>query len=158
MAKQKDLDKKYLEMCESWAQLSHANRIKVGCLIVKDNQIISDGFNGTPAGFDNECETEEFNFYAMDRPKGAVPSTVLKTKPEVLHAESNAITKLAKSTVSSDGATCYLTLSPCFDCAKLLIQAGIKRVVYQTQYEKTDGLDLLTKAGVLISYNGGLDE
>lgn len=150
MANQEKLDITYLKMCREWSQLSKATRMKVGCLIVKDNQIISDGFNGTPVGFDNKCEEEKFNFYALDRPRGAVPPTISKTLPEVLHAESNAITKLAKSTNSSDGATLYCTLSPCFDCAKLIIQAGIKRVVFTEEYRHGNGLDLLRKAAIIV--------
>lgn len=133
MSKQLKLDKKYLELAESWSQLSVAERMKVGCIIVKDNQIISDGFNGTPSGFDNICEDEHF-----------------KTKPEVLHAESNALMKLALSTQSSKNATLYVTLSPCFECSKLIIQAKIKRVVYKEDYRILSGLDLLRKANVIV--------
>ena len=124
-------------MAQVWGSLSVAKRRQVGCLIVKDGQIISDGYNGTPHGFDNDCEFEtRFG---------------LETKPEVLHAESNALTKLAKSTQSSEGATIYVTLSPCFDCAKLMIQSGIKRVVYLDEYRITGGIELLEKAGIIIS-------
>jgi len=131
--KQLKLDKKYLELADSWSQLSVAERMKVGCIIVKDNQIISDGFNGTPSGFNNVCEDEHF-----------------KTKPEVLHAESNALMKLALSTQSSKDATLYVTLSPCFECSKLIIQAKIKRVVYRDDYRVLSGLDLLRKAKVIV--------
>jgi len=131
--KQLKLDKKYLELADSWSRLSVAERMKVGCIIVKDNQIISDGFNGTPSGFDNVCEDEHF-----------------KTKPEVLHAESNALMKLALSTQSSKNATLYVTLSPCFECSKLIIQAKIKRVVYRDDYRVLSGLDLLRKANVIV--------
>ena len=134
MPDQRQLDKTYIEMAEKWSQLSRAKRKQVGCLIVKDNQIISDGYNGTPHGFDNECEIERLNGYY--------------TKPEVLHAESNAITKLAKSTQSSCGATVYITLSPCFDCAKLMIQCGIARVVYKESYRADSGVELLQKASI----------
>ena len=131
-----DLDATYLKMARTWANLSKAKRKQVGCLIVKDGAIISDGYNGTPSGFDNECEFEDpFN-------------NDLITKPEVLHAESNAITKLAKSTQSSDGATMYITVSPCIDCAKLIIQSGISRVVYGEIYKNKDGIQLLRKAGI----------
>ena len=131
-----DLDVTYLKMAQTWANLSKAKRKQVGCLIVKDGAIISDGYNGTPSGFDNECEFEDpFN-------------NDLITKPEVLHAESNAITKLAKSTQSSDGATMYITVSPCIDCAKLIIQSGISRVVYGQIYKNKDGIQLLRKAGI----------
>jgi len=126
------LDRTYLELARVWSQLSPAQRMKVGCLIVKDNMIISDGYNGTPSGFDNTCEGEDG-----------------KTLTEVLHAESNAITKLAKSTQSSYGATVYITLSPCVDCAKIMIQSGINRVVYGERYRHADrGLDLLARAGI----------
>ena len=120
-------------MCKEWAKLSYAKRKQVGALIVKDGQIISDGFNGTPAGFENICE--------------GICGTTLRC---VLHAESNAITKLAKSPHSSEGATLYLTLSPCYECAKLIIQSGIKRVVYLKDYRVNSGLILLTKAHIVV--------
>ena len=130
-----EFDKVYLRMAQTWATLSRARRKKVGCIVVKDGAIISDGFNGTPSGFDNDCEyPTRFGW---------------ETKTEVLHAESNAITKLAKSTTSSVGATMYITVSPCIDCAKLIIQAGVSRVVYGSVYRNTSGLDLLTKAGII---------
>ena len=129
MPTQLQLDKTYIKMADTWGQLSKANRRKVGCIIVKDRQIISDGYNGTPSGMDNECEYE---FEGK-----------LITKPLVLHAESNALMKLAKSNNSSNGATIYLSLSPCFDCAKLIVQAGIKRVVYREIYRDRSGLLLL---------------
>ena len=135
MPSQLQLDKKYLELARSWSQLSKAKRMQVGCIIVKGNQIISDGFNGTPAGFNNACEDDEF-----------------VTKPEVLHAESNALMKLATSTNSSEGATAYITLSPCFECSKLLVQAKIKRVVYSDIYRVNSGIDLLTKAGITVEH------
>ena len=132
------LDKTYMSMARELAKLSHAQRRKVGCLIVKDTHIIAEGLNGTPRGFDNSCEfVDHVDHYY--------------TKPEVLHAESNAITKLARSTNSSEGATLYVTCCPCFDCAKLIIQSGIERVVYNEEYTKTDGLSLLRKAGIDIS-------
>ena len=134
MPDQLTLDNTYIQMAQTWGQLSKAKRKKVGCLVVKDNRIISDGYNGTPHGFDNNCEFEtRFGF---------------ETKPEVLHAESNALTKLAKSTQSSEEATIYITLSPCFECSKLMIQSGIKRVVYLEQYRDTSGIKLLEKAGI----------
>lgn len=135
MPSQLQLDKKYLELARSWSQLSKAKRMQVGCIIVKGNQIISDGFNGTPAGFNNVCEDAEF-----------------VTKPEVLHAESNALMKLATSTNSSEGATAYITLSPCFECSKLLVQAKIKRVVYSDIYRVNSGIDLLRKAGITVEH------
>ena len=137
MAQQKDLDFIYLEMAQTLSTLSSAVRRKVGCLIVKDTQIISEGYNGTPRGFDNGCEYIDH----VDH---------MYTKPEVLHAESNAITKLARSTNSSSGATLYVTCSPCFECAKLIIQSGIERVVYDEEYKSQKGLLLLKKAGILI--------
>ena len=121
-------------MAAIWGKLSKAKRKQVGCLVVKDGMIISDGYNGTPHGFDNDCEFETRFGY--------------ETRPEVLHAESNALTKLAKSTQSSDMATVYVTLSPCFDCAKLMIQSGIRRVVYAEKYRIIDGIELLDKAGI----------
>jgi dCMP deaminase len=134
MAGKDRLDQAYMKMAEELAKLSYAERKKVGCLIVKDTQIISEGYNGTPKGFDNRCEYVDY----VDE---------MYTKAEVLHAESNAITKIARSTNSSDGATLYCTLAPCFDCAKLIIQAGIKRVVFKEKYPK-HGIALLNKASV----------
>ena len=140
MPNQNDLDKTYIEMAESWARLSKARRKQVGCLIVKDGTIIADGYNGTPSGFDNDCEyIDEKSF-----------DDELITKPEVLHAETNAITKLAKSTQSSLNATMYITVSPCIDCAKLIIQAGIKRVVYKEFYRNDDGIKLLEEASICV--------
>ena len=129
--KQKKLDERYLRMAHIWAENSYCNRRKVGALIVKDKMIISDGFNGTPSGFENICEDED----------GI-------TKPYVLHAEANAITKVAKSNNSSKGATLYITTSPCMECSKLIIQAGIKRVVFDEKYRITDGLEILERAGI----------
>ena len=140
MASKEELDEAYLDMATRWAQLSKAQRKKVGCLIVKDGAIISDGFNGTPQGFENSCEHED----------SVLAHNYLTTKPEVLHAESNAITKLAKSTQSSDGATMYITISPCVECAKLIIQAGIKRVVYKEFYRDNTGINLLKQGNVNI--------
>lgn len=129
--KQDILDRRYLRMAGIWAENSYCQRRKVGAIIVKNQMIISDGYNGTPSGFENVCEDEQ----------GV-------TKPYVLHAEANAITKVARSNNSSDGATLYVTSSPCVECAKLIIQAGIKRVVYNEQYRLTDGVDLLRRAGI----------
>lgn len=129
--KQQLLDRRYLRMAAIWAENSYCERRKVGCLLVKDNMIISDGFNGTPAGFENVCEDEN----------GV-------TKPYVLHAEANAITKVARSNNSSEGSTLYITASPCLECSKLIIQAGIRRVVFNDLYRLTDGIDLLCRAGV----------
>lgn len=140
MASQSELDSSYLSMCKTWSLLSKARRKKVGCLIVKDGAIISDGYNGTPRGFDNNCEIE-----IDEHDKRA-----LLTKPEVLHAESNAITKLAKSTQSSEGATMYITISPCIECSKLIIQSGIKRVVFNKIYKNDEGIKLLKKANIEI--------
>tara|TARA_R100000995_G_scaffold46934_1_gene22247 strand:- start:569 stop:1018 length:450 start_codon:yes stop_codon:yes gene_type:complete len=139
MPSQQKLDQTYMDMAECWSTLSKAVRKKVGCLIVKDGTIISDGYNGTPSGFDNTCELQG-------------PSETLITKPEVLHAESNAISKLAKSTQSSDGATLYATCSPCLECSKLIIQSGISRVVYGEKYRSDQGLELLKRAGINISF------
>ena len=129
--KQKKYDIAYLEMANIWGQLSYCKRKKVGALIVKDRMIISDGYNGTPSGFENVCEDEDYY-----------------TKWYVLHAEANAITKVSASTQSSEGSTLYVTLSPCTDCSKLIHQAKIKRVVYNEQYKDTSGLDFLEKSGV----------
>ncbi len=137
MAAKDKLDQTYMRMAEELANLSYAQRKKVGCLVVKDTQIISQGYNGTPKGFDNSCEYVNY----VDE---------MYTKEEVLHAESNAITKLARSTNSSAGATLYCTLAPCFQCAKLIIQSGIERVVYKDMYAK-NGLALLDKAGVNVT-------
>jgi len=136
-------------MAETWAQLSKAKRKKVGCLIVRNGAIISDGYNGTPRGFDNDCETmAPYKGQIMIDDEGDFVEGTYKliTKPEVLHAESNAITKLAKSTQSSNGATMYITISPCVDCAKLMIQSGIRRVVYGEIYRDDKGIKLLEKA------------
>ena len=123
-------DHSYLEMAQIWAQNSYCKRRKVGALLVKDRMIISDGYNGTPSGFENICEEDGV------------------TKPYVLHAEANAITKVAKSGNSSEGDTLYVTASPCLECSKLIIQSGIKRVVYRDEYRLTDGIDLLRRAGI----------
>lgn len=133
--KQNTYDKRYLKMAMIWAENSYCKRRQVGALVVKDQMIISDGFNGTPSGFDNICEDENN-----------------VTLPYVLHAEANAITKLARSGNNSDGSTLYVTDAPCLECAKLIIQAGIKRVVYSRDYRLTDGIDLLTKAGIEIEH------
>lgn len=126
-----ELDKRYLRMADIWSENSYCQRRKVGALIVKDKMIISDGYNGTPSGFENICEDEN----------GV-------TKPYVLHAEANAITKIARSNNNADGATLYVTDSPCIECSKLIIQAGIKRVVYSREYRLSDGIDLLKRAGI----------
>ncbi|MBR1538843.1 MAG: dCMP deaminase family protein [Bacteroidales bacterium] len=133
MDKEKKFDRSYLEMAAVWAKNSYCTRRQVGAILVKDRMIISDGYNGTPSGFENVCEDEN----------GV-------TKPYVLHAEANAITKVAKSNNSSEGATLYITDSPCVECAKLIIQAGIVRVVYSREYRITDGADLLRRAGVRV--------
>ncbi|MBO4764958.1 MAG: dCMP deaminase family protein [Bacteroidales bacterium] len=138
--KQTKFDKSYLQMATVWAKNSYCARRQVGAILVKDKMIISDGYNGTPAGFENVCEDEN----------GV-------TKPYVLHAEANAITKVAKSSNSSDGSTLYVTASPCIECAKLIIQAGIKRVVYHDEYRITDGLDLLRRAGIEVVKYDSID-
>ena len=124
-------DQSYIEMAGVWARNSYCKRRQVGALIVKDRMIISDGYNGTPSGFENICEDE-----------------MGVTKPYVLHAEANAITKVAKSANNCDGGTLYVTTSPCMECSKLIIQAGIKRVVFSEKYHNTEGLDILSKVGV----------
>ncbi|MBQ7635333.1 MAG: dCMP deaminase family protein [Bacteroidaceae bacterium] len=131
MDKARLLDIRYLRMARIWAENSYCNRRKVGALIVKDKMIISDGYNGTPSGFENVCEDEQG-----------------LTKPYVLHAEANAITKIARSGNNSDGSTLYVTDAPCIECAKLIIQSGIRRVVYEREYRLTEGLDLMKRAGI----------
>lgn len=163
MRTQEFLDKHYLRLAFEMSKLSYAVRRKVGCVIVKDRQIISDGYNGTPSGFPNDCETltcsipVNYNKWddMSDDERIAMLDAIyssdideLRTKPEVLHAEANAITKLAKSTNSSVGATIYVTDEPCFECSKLIIQSGIKRVVYWREYHKHEGIELLNKAGI----------
>ncbi|MEG1564928.1 MAG: deaminase [Bacteroides sp.] len=133
--KQAELDKRYIRMACIWSENSYCQRRQVGALIVKDQMIISDGYNGTPSGFENVCE-DDHNV----------------TKPYVLHAEANAITKIARSNNSSDQATLYVTASPCIECAKLIIQAGIKRVVYSEHYRLEDGVALLKRAGIEVLY------
>ena len=133
--KQKELDKRYLRMAAIWAENSYCKRRQVGALIVKDKMIISDGYNGTPSGFENNCEDEEG-----------------LTKPYVLHAEANAITKIACSNNNSKDATLYVTASPCIECAKLIIQAGIKRIVYSEKYRLSDGIQLLERANIEVAY------
>lgn len=133
--KQEILDTRYLRMAAIWAENSYCKRRQVGCLLVKDKMIISDGYNGTPTGFENDCETPENT-----------------SKPYVLHAEANAISKVAKSSNSSEGSTLYVTDSPCIECSKLIIQAGIKRVIYAREYRLTDGVDLLRRAGIEVIY------
>ena len=140
-AKQKKYDSAYMRMALEWAKLSYCERKQVGALIVKDRMIISDGFNGSPSGFENNCEDEEGN-----------------TKWYVLHAEANAILKVASSTQSCKEATLYITLSPCKDCSKLIHQSGIKRVVYFQEYKDISGLKFLEKAGVEISHLENINE
>lgn len=129
------LDRRYLRMATIWSENSYCRRRQVGAILVKDNMIISDGYNGTPSGFPNICEDDTNT-----------------TFPYVLHAEANAITKVARSNNSSEGSTLYVTDSPCVECSKLIIQAGIKRVVYSKMYRITDGLDLLRRAGIETKY------
>lgn len=133
--KQEALDNRYLRMARIWAENSYCKRRQVGALLVKDKMIISDGYNGTPTGFENECETPENT-----------------SKSYVLHAEANALTKVAKSNNSSDGSTLYVTASPCIECAKLIIQSGIRRVVYAEEYRLTEGIDLLRRAGIEVVF------
>ena len=134
-SKQRLLDERYLRMARVWAENSYCERRRVGALLVKEQAIISDGYNGTPSGFENICEDENN-----------------RTKPYVLHAEANAITKVAKSNNSSQDSTLYVTTSPCIECAKLIIQAGIKGVVYSENYRCTDGVDLLRQAGINVEW------
>lgn len=141
MDKQKELDSRYLRMARIWSENSYCQRRRVGALIVKDKRIISDGYNGTPSGFENVCEDEDH-----------------LTKPYVLHAEANAITKIARSNNNSDGSTLYVTDSPCVECSKLIIQAGICRVVYAREYRLTDGIELLRRAGIEVEYHSINDE
>jgi len=138
-AKDKKMDLVYLEMAKVWSSNSYCERMKVGSLIIKDKSIISDGYNGSPTGFANVCEDENNN-----------------TLPYVLHAEANAITKLAKSTQSSDGATLYVTVSPCYECSKLIIQSGIKRVVFKELYRKLESLKFLYESGIEIVRIGNM--
>ena len=133
--KQHELDVRYLKMARIWAENSYCKRRQVGARIVKDKMIISDGYNGTPSGFENVCEDENN-----------------VTKPYVLHAEANAITKIARSSNNSDGATLYVTAAPCIECAKLIIQAGISRVIYSEEYRIEDGINLLRRAGIEVKY------
>lgn len=133
--KQLELDLRYLRMARIWAENSYCKRRQVGALVVKNKMIISDGYNGTPSGFENVCEDENN-----------------VTKTYVLHAEANAITKIANSSNSSEGATMYVTASPCIECAKLIIQSGIRRVVYSEKYRLEDGIDLLKRAGIETIY------
>lgn len=134
LSKQTKLDLRYLRMARIWAENSYCKRRQVGALVVKDKMIISDGYNGTPSGFENICEENDI------------------TKPYVLHAEANAITKLARSSNNSDGSTLYVTASPCIECAKLIIQAGIKRVVYAEKYRLNDGIQLMERAGIKVEF------
>jgi dCMP deaminase len=133
--KQYRLDQRYLAMARIWSYNSYCKRRQVGALIVKNKMIISDGYNGTPSGFENNCEDENF-----------------KTKPYVLHAEANAITKVAHSNNSSEGATLYVTSSPCIECSKLIIQAGIKRVVFSEEYHSDEGMRLLKRANIEVEH------
>lgn len=133
--KQEQFDRSYLEMAKVWARNSYCTRRKVGAILVKDRMIISDGFNGTPSGFENICEDDVTG----------------KTKPYVLHAEANAISKIAKSGNNSEGATLYVTDAPCLECSKLIIQAGIRRVVYMIEYRVRDGIELLERAGIEVT-------
>lgn len=139
--KQLLLDERYMRMARIWAENSYCERRKVGALLVKDQMIISDGYNGTPSGFENKCEDENN-----------------MSHPYVLHAEANAITKVARSNNSSDGATLYVTASPCIECSKLIIQAGIKRVVYGETYRIMDGVELLERAGIEVVFLGQTEE
>lgn len=180
MRSQEFIDKHYLRIAKEISNLSYALRMKVGCVIVKDGQIVSDGYNGTPSGFCNCCEyhmdkeiqegleikaiqnhwTDNDWIETLERygeTDEVLGYNCLKTKPEVLHAETNAITKLSKSTFESDDATIYITHEPCFDCSKLIIQAGIKRVVYWKPYRLHDGIELLKQANIEVVQYDNID-
>ena len=157
-----ELDKRYLRMARIWSENSYAIRRQVGCLIVKDRMIISDGYNGTPSGFENICEDaicqKPNDPYCPGGPECFNCEFVkLKTKPYVLHAEANAISKLAKSFNNSEGATLYVTDEPCLECSKMIIQAGIKRVVFWRDYHSHDGVQLLLRAGIKIDQISNID-
>ena len=137
-----------MKTAETFAELSHARRLHVGAIVVKDDRIISIGYNGMPAGWDNNCEDESVEPYAGF--EGSIHRIVLKTKPEVLHAETNAIAKLAKSNESGMGATMFITHAPCLDCAKLIYQSGISSVLYRNAYRDTSGVEFLKKSGVTV--------
>jgi dCMP deaminase len=136
----------HMKAAEVYAQLSSAKRLQVGCVVVKDNTIIGIGYNGMPAGWDNNCENETVELYSGY--EGAIHRTVLKTKPEVLHAETNAIAKIARSTNSSEGAALFVTHAPCLDCAKIIHQAGINSVYYRNTYRSTEGIAFLEKCDI----------
>ena len=175
MRSQEFLDKHYLRLANEISNLSYAFRRKVGCIIVKDKQIISDGYNGTPTGFSNICEEfvdvnvqekmlnrcqtdeEKFNYIETSLIYHDDNLDILKSKREVLHAETNAITKVAKTNFSTDGATIYITDEPCFDCAKLIIQSGIKRVVFCRDYTTHEGVELLKKANIEVVKYDNID-
>jgi dCMP deaminase len=142
----------YMKTAEVFSELSHARRLHVGAIVVKDDRIVSIGYNGMPAGWDNNCEYEIFEDNGDDEPE-----IILKTRPEVLHAETNAIAKLAKSNESGNGATIFITHAPCLDCAKLIYQSGINSVFYRNSYRSNDGVEFLTKSGVTVEQTNQLD-
>ena len=139
------LQEAYMKTAETFAELSHARRLHVGAIVVKDDRIISIGYNGMPAGWDNNCENTI---------QHSDDTVTLKSKPEVLHAETNAIAKLAKSTESGDGAVLFVTHMPCLDCAKLIFQSGIRGVFYRDAYRNTDGVTFLERSGVIVKQIG----
>ena len=139
----------HMKAAEVYSQLSSARRLQVGCVVVKDNTIIGIGYNGMPSGWDNDCEYQVTEYCEVT--KSWLTTGEIKTKPEVLHAETNALAKIAKSTNSSDGATMFITHAPCLDCAKLVYQSGIKSVYYRNSYKNTDGLDFLNKCNVEVT-------
>ncbi len=149
---QKKIDYAHMEAAESYAKLSTARRLKVGAIVTKDDRVISIGYNGTPSGWDNNCEdviVEESKYIIdMGGPEHTMATTHLKTKPEVIHAEANAIGKLARSSESGEGASMFVTHAPCFDCAKLIHVAGIRKVFYRNGYRNSDGLDFLKKCKI----------
>jgi dCMP deaminase len=150
------LKKAYMKTAETFAELSHARRLHVGAIVVKDDRIISIGYNGMPAGWDNDCEERVYaNEWTIDANEWQYKDETghpynLKTKPEVLHAETNAIAKLAKSTESGDGAVLFVTHMPCLDCAKLIFQSGIRSVFYRNSYRSTEGITFLEKSGIIV--------
>jgi len=141
----------YMEVAKTFANLSSAKRLQVGAIVVKDDRIISIGYNGMPSGWDNECEDLALNVVGVAKDGKDIVEPYLKTKPEVIHAESNAISKLARSSESGEGATMFITHAPCMDCAKLIYQSGIREVYYDVEYRSTEGLEFLNKSGIIVT-------
>ena len=143
--------KAYMEVAKTFANLSSAKRLQVGAIVVKDDRIISIGYNGMPSGWDNECEELALNVVGVAKDGNDIVEPYLKSKPEVLHAETNAIAKLARSPESGEGASIFITHAPCLNCAKLIYQSGIKEVYYDVEYRSTEGLEFLTRSGITIT-------